>query len=152
MRKLSSSRSMSTVNSRFGFMFNSSSIKLPQSKITIPWSKSQLFDGFLHKGAGLPRVVGLSGASSPIGGGSQKADETQRLIEALKDPNADVRQNAAEALGELKDPRAVLPLIEALKDGNGGVRQSAAWALGKLKDPRAVLPLLEALKDPNADV
>jgi len=84
-------------------------------------------------------------------------DRIEVLVEALKDENSSVRESAAEALGELKDPRAVEPLIEALKDKEPAVQGSAAKALGKLKDPRAVEPLIEALKDkepevpPNAD-
>ncbi|TAN62652.1 DEAD/DEAH box helicase [bacterium] len=71
------------------------------------------------------------------------------LIEALKDEYQLVSQLAAEALGELKDPRAVLPLIMVLRDKDEDwlVRQAAAEALGELKDLRAVSALIEALKD-----
>jgi len=74
-------------------------------------------------------------------------DRIEVLLEALKDKQWVVRRSAAEALGKLKDPRAVEPLIKALKDKDSGVRRSAAEALGKLKDPRAVEPLIGALKD-----
>ena len=37
------------------------------------------------------------------------------LIAALKDENPGVRTEAAKALGEIGDARAVQPLIEALK-------------------------------------
>jgi hypothetical protein len=52
------------------------------------------------------------------------------LIEALKDPLS--RGYAAEALGKIKDPKAVEPLIEALKDKDFGVRRRAAEALEEI--------------------
>jgi len=58
------------------------------------------------------------------------------------DLNAGVRWCAAEALGEIKDVRAVEPLIAALRDPNAYVRWCAADALGKIGDARA-LPELE---------
>jgi len=54
------------------------------------------------------------------------------LISALKDEDGDVREAAAEALGELKDPRAVEPLISVLKDEDGSVRWWAVKALNKI--------------------
>ncbi len=77
------------------------------------------------------------------------------LIEALKyekwqDEYAvmdSVRENAAEALGLIKDKRAVDPLINALKDKNEEARWKAAWALGNIGDKKAVGPLIYALQD-----
>ena len=80
------------------------------------------------------------------------APAMEPLIAALKDKDSkdsDVRQAAAEALGEIKDPRAVEPLIAALGDESSGVRLAAAKSLGEIKDPRAVEPLSAALKDEN---
>ena len=54
------------------------------------------------------------------------------LIFALKDADADVRQQAAFALGQLRDPRAIDALTGALKDSSADVRQQAAFALGQL--------------------
>ena len=55
------------------------------------------------------------------------------LIAALKDKDSNVREAAAEALGELGDKRAVKPLLTALKkDKDSNVRDAAAKALGKL--------------------
>jgi hypothetical protein len=66
-----------------------------------------------------------------------------QYIEALKDKNWDVRQSAADALGNIGDASAVPALIEALKDENKGVRGNAAGALGKIGDsvtlPRKIL-------------
>jgi HEAT repeat protein len=51
---------------------------------------------------------------------------------ALKDSAADVRQQAAFALGQIRDPRAIDGLTAALKDASADVRQQAAFALGQL--------------------
>jgi len=53
----------------------------------------------------------------------------------------------AQALGELKHPRAVEPLIAALTDEDPGkAMRRAARALGELGDVRALEPLSAALK------
>jgi hypothetical protein len=68
------------------------------------------------------------------------------LIGALKDDLPLVRRHAAEALGEIKDPRAVEPLIAVLKDSDSLIRRHAVEALGKIGDPRAIKPLIAVLK------
>ncbi len=72
----------------------------------------------------------------------------EALIAALRDPSVDVRWNAAEALGEIGDARAVHPFITALNDDSMKVRESATKGLGKIGS-RAIPPLLSALQDPN---
>ena len=63
-----------------------------------------------------------------------------------------IQVQAAKALGELGDVRAVEPLIAALR-GPDKLRQAAAEALGKLGDARAVEPLIASLKeDPSENV
>jgi len=57
------------------------------------------------------------------------------------------RREAAEALGEMGDPRAVPPLVEALRDADILVRDRAEEALGKLKDPSAIEPLMEIMRE-----
>jgi len=67
-----------------------------------------------------------------------KSDEANRVVPELivvlqdqrKDP--EVRKNAAEALGKIKDPKAVEPLITTLKDKDSEVRWHAAEALEKI--------------------
>ncbi|MDO9325408.1 MAG: HEAT repeat domain-containing protein [Methanoregula sp.] len=72
-----------------------------------------------------------------------------RLLEH-KDPQ--VQYEAAEALGNLGDERAVGPLITALKrDEFSGVRWKAAEALSKIGNP-AVESLIAALQYPDDDV
>ncbi len=74
------------------------------------------------------------------------------LVELLDDPTADVRRDAALALGEVgagaKD--AVKPLIPLLKDSDAGVRVAVFVALGKIgPDAADALPrLAEFLRDP----
>jgi HEAT repeat protein len=69
------------------------------------------------------------------------------LLSALKNKNRDVRIGVIEALGEIKNPRAVPVLVELLKDPSIEVRWAAAIALGEMKDPAAVESLQVALRD-----
>jgi HEAT repeat protein len=69
------------------------------------------------------------------------------LIDALAGADPLVRRQAAQALGEIKDPRAVQPLIGLLKDRDALIRRHAVEALGKIKDGRAVSPLAARLAD-----
>ena len=55
--------------------------------------------------------------------------------------------NAARALGQLRDARAVQPLIDALKSSYSNVRAEAAAALGRIGDKRAIKPLEMALSE-----
>jgi HEAT repeat protein len=63
----------------------------------------------------------------------------------LEDEELGVRQAVAQALGQLKDSRAVGPLIQRLGDEDSKVREAVAQALGQLKDSRAVEPLIQRL-------
>lgn len=74
-------------------------------------------------------------------------EDIKGLIEALRYKDSEVRCNAAIALGNLGDTRAVKPLIHALQDENSNIQVQAAMALGKIGDPEAVEPLIQALKD-----
>lgn len=69
------------------------------------------------------------------------------LLAALGSDDAHTRANAADALGELGNGRAVEYLIQALADSVSAVRVSAALALGELADARAVPALQNALAD-----
>ncbi len=63
------------------------------------------------------------------------------LIEALRDYST--RSQAALALGNIGDRRAVKPLIEVM---NTGTSSSAVIALGEIGDKRAIQPLMELLE------
>ena len=58
-----------------------------------------------------------------------------------------VREEAAYALGQIKDRSAVEALVEALGDVDSGVQRIAAASLGEIKDPRAIEPLVFTLKE-----
>lgn len=57
-----------------------------------------------------------------------------------------VPEEAAEALGQIGDARAVEPLAQALKDEDEDVRKEAVRALRKIGDTRAVEALSQAVQ------
>ncbi|WP_292365513.1 MULTISPECIES: HEAT repeat domain-containing protein [unclassified Methanoculleus] len=90
--------------------------------------------------AGNERVRwGAALALGSIGGESA----IKALIGALRDPDGDVRQRAAGALGDIGEP-ALPSLIEALRTDDEALRQGAIAALGFVGRP-AVGALIEAL-------
>jgi HEAT repeat protein len=74
-------------------------------------------------------------------------DPTAVYISALVASHWKTRWQAAQALGDLRDARAIAPLIEALNDSNQWVRIVAAEALGQIGDPSATAALIFALND-----
>lgn len=84
--------------------------------------------------------------------GLKEKGDVNGLIAALKDKNYILRKDAAQALGELADPRAIEQLVSALQyrglsaDKDLPVRVAAAIALGKLGDPQAIEPLVAILQ------
>lgn len=62
-------------------------------------------------------------------------------------PREAIKRNAALALGNIGDSRAVVPLIKVLQeDDNSIVRGHTAWALGKIRGKKAKIALEKALK------
>jgi epoxyqueuosine reductase len=62
-------------------------------------------------------------------------------------PREGIKRNAALALGNIGDPRAVNPLVKVLQeDDNSMVRGHTAWALGKIGGKKAKFALEKALK------
>ncbi|MBU1427398.1 tRNA epoxyqueuosine(34) reductase QueG, partial [bacterium] len=62
-------------------------------------------------------------------------------------PKEAIKRNAALALGNIGDPRAVVPLIKVLQeDDNSIVKGHTAWALGKIGGEKAKFALEKALK------
>lgn len=74
-------------------------------------------------------------------------DAVESLIDTLRDLTLSlyVRAEAADALGELGDPRAVEPLLTLLTFDHPFVLKHAITALEKIRGARAVEPLMEAL-------
>ena len=66
------------------------------------------------------------------------------LIEALADPNKQMRWEAAKALGQIGDPAAAHVLMSALEDEVFDVRWLAAEGLSAI-GRKALVPLLQAL-------
>jgi HEAT repeat protein len=66
-------------------------------------------------------------------------------LRALGEGNAEERAAAARALGELHDPRAVLPLLMATADPDAEVRKATAAALTALGEPlgKAIVDCLD---------
>lgn len=106
--------------------------------------------------------AGSNGSSSPQveqeAGAKEEDDDSETLdpveenIRNLNNPDSSIRSDAAAALFDLNDSRAVEPLIEALSDEDADVRGSAAAALAKSRDRRAAEPLLERLSDDDPEV
>ncbi len=71
--------------------------------------------------------------------------QPEAFAEALRAPNADVRANAAWALGNLH--AAAFMLLPLLRDSNMHVKQQALWALARSEDEvsaQTLLPLLSS--------
>ena len=73
------------------------------------------------------------------------------LISALSDKKAQVRWEAARALGAIQDPQAAPALVQALMDVSFEIRWLAAEGLIALED-EALVPLLKALEDESDSV
>jgi HEAT repeat protein len=79
-------------------------------------------------------------------------EAVESLIVVLKTAkNNGVRADAAEALGEIGDPKAFDALTEAVGDKTSLARAAAAKALGKLGDPGAIPSLLGLLDNEGFD-
>jgi HEAT repeat protein len=75
------------------------------------------------------------------------------LLDRISNPKeaTEVRAEAAEALGYLRDPSALEPLIRLLDDPSSRLRFEAVFALGTIADAKA-LPALERLADDQTEV
>jgi HEAT repeat protein len=79
------------------------------------------------------------------------APAVDALIAALGHENADIREPAARALGQIGDQRALKPLFAALDDGNWAVREAACAALARF-GAAAKQVLVAALRTEHDDV
>lgn len=82
-----------------------------------------------------------------IAGGTPEA--TGPLTAALRSPVADVRAQAARALGERRVKVGASTVTGLLKDTDPTVRLQAIIALGRIGDPRSVPALVPILTDPD---
>ena len=104
----------------------------------------------------LSRVPGTSPSRRvdiPQTSGRVGDSNVEVIVKSLNDPSAEVRAQSAEALGRLRDNRAVEPLLVVLNDKDERVREKAVVALGNFSDERIFDPLVNfILKDSNANL
>jgi MFS family permease len=74
------------------------------------------------------------------------------IIRRLDDPDMEVREEAARALGRIGSVEAVEPLIRHLRDRHSTIRPYAARALGRIGDRRAVQWLIEGLDSASEEL
>lgn len=77
---------------------------------------------------------------------------TAALVEALRDQDGQVREQAAMGLAITPGADVIDPLLDALKDPDAQVREKAAIGLAFRHDPKIVEPLLTAIEDSDAQV
>ena len=71
-------------------------------------------------------------------------ERVDQLIRQLESGDPNERYQAASALGQLGDPKALPALIRALDDNDANVHIAAARAVGKIGDLNAIQNLLDA--------
>ena len=74
------------------------------------------------------------------------------LVKLLKDEVADVRAYAAEALGKIGSPEAIISMTQALMDKHWYVRQATTRVLTNLELQNTIPVLSQALLDPNPNI
>ncbi len=79
-------------------------------------------------------------------------DAVVPLLDRVHDPEGDVREEAARALGEIGDARAVLALVGISQDPIPEVRLATARALGRLRGEVATRTLLGLVHDAMPEV
>jgi len=76
----------------------------------------------------------------------------ESLRPLLKDPVADVRIAAAEAIERLEATSSVDEILATLKTGNKGARIGAIYALGEIGGERVLPPLVYCARRPEVDI
>jgi len=76
------------------------------------------------------------------------ATAVPEMIAQLNSDNAEFVVLLVENLGQIGDPKAVLPLCQLLsRKVSYKVRMAVVEALGNFRDPRAIKPLIDVMKD-----
>ena len=94
----------------------------------------------------MDKQVRASAAADMAAIGSAAVDP---LVATLRDPRWEVRYRAAEALGQIQDPRVCVALAGTLEDPRDHVRYMAAKGLGLRQCPGSVAGLCRVLEDEN---
>ena len=76
----------------------------------------------------------------------------QPLIDAMKDPDPDVRAAASKALEKVKSPASVEAFESSLTSSNDEVRRQAVVSLGEFRNQRFLKHFNKMLSDPDAKV
>jgi HEAT repeat protein len=84
------------------------------------------------------------------GSGDELAVE--EIKERIVDPDQEVREEAARALGRIGSPESIHLLIGELEDSDSTIRRHAALALGEIGDSRAVPFLIQGLANPSEEI
>ena len=74
------------------------------------------------------------------------------IIRRLDDPDGEVREEAARALGRIASADAVEPLIRHLRERTSTIRAYAARSLGRIGDARAVPWLIQELTNQSEEL
>ena len=122
------------------------SFLFPSSTITLDAALRDIAQGSPRARAAAAHALG--DVSEP----TEKRRAFAALIVALDDDRPEVRAEACNSLGELRDGEALPHLLKRLDDGAPAVRQSAAIALGTLALPEAFEALAAVLKSGPADL
>ncbi len=127
--------------------------------------RSQLISSYLTDQQGILASDQPSVIVSAVGPGLTAEDDAVRMVAAevlgqigvasvplllvaLQDPYYQVRITATDALGQIRDQKALFPLVHLLlEDEEEEVRSRAAHALGELRNSSATEPLVKALND-----
>lgn len=101
----------------------------------------------------LPVVSPPRRADLPQATGKLGESNIELFVKSLNDPSPEVRAQSAQALGRVRDNRAVEPLLAVLNDKDERVREKAILALGNFSDERILDALINfILKDSNANL
>lgn len=102
------------------------------------------------------RQVAISYALSHLHESEEDGPADPRFVAAftrlLKDPAADIRQMAVNAVAEAGLTQVPAELLAMSTDRSADVRQQVAYALGRIGDAKSVPALKTLLADANADV
>jgi HEAT repeat protein len=84
--------------------------------------------------------------------GDEGPESLRVLLEAMQDPNPEVRLAVVEAIGDRAEDIEPVTLTPALRDPDAEVRFEAVSILGDMESPDAMAMVREALDDPDEDV
>ena len=127
----------------------------PQAEVSEAVEPAELSS--IENEADTPQPANIENPPSPAQAQSpasqqEKDSAVAALVEALKDEDAEVRENALFALSQMGGSAATEALIAALKDSSPQVREKAVWALGMRPGTGHVDDLINALRDSSAQV